>query len=1364
MNEPRFLSKDPALPPASGRPKSPQHAPTEETSSSIAPSEMSESGSTHSHQIWSRDVDVLQSRRTMGGGIGLRSRHDRDSDFRVDSESQYKKNILKGKDVEDVGDSRAGTRGHSPEDGNRRSSHGIHNKAESAHSTIAEEKDSSAESHPHQEHQKHHDHQHQHQQHHPEIHGTHPHSSNHRTSLKPKVEGEIEFKLGEDPNIIITAEQDPGLYAIHSRGASAASSKISKTSSARSKRRERLGLTESIPNPPLKSTKEQDHTAIVTVSLRERPSALPTGERVNERNLKVDATVKEILETSKQSERILPPNISSSARSKRRSKQSSEVSSEAPSDLSQVSEGASEWIKPSKPTEKAKNIRDSGKNTAEKEAAVKPELKSTLKSTAKTSQATSTVEATKEQQPSKIRPTTPAEEFPVTITKPITISKEPVTQTNAPETKIVTPAVTPKPPVVDEEDVADIPETPSSIPKATKHISSHDPTILLNEISRIKNNKSPQPTQHSPPKSPKPRIHAKESFVAKLESVSFAVADPDDYTEEIFEPDSFEVVSTSKNDEEDMYEDDFSEDVVESEHETADTFEKDIEQIPPTSATWTHFFDDTQSLDHVSESQQAFTDTESVIAAYDYEFEPQEPQYEVGLEINEEYNKKERGKPAWRPNSVLSNIGFEYSPPRPRSPYHTNVPHIICKASGPKPPFASPTGKRLDESFRLKAKSREAQSVLNSKLSNGQRSRYEAVKSKINYPTKLNQAGKKHERWPIVMPGTRSFTNLPLKNAPKKRVQEESLIAATKRRIKAEAKNRQISRGNWSSKASKFISLRKQPAWAPPYRVPSPKPEAVPPAVEAQVLAEAADNVQNYSKELQARIDQIKKLQEAHGSVSTPAHVDALIKLSQYWLKMGDYKEALRTASLAKSATKKMILQDNRRVYSRISDASIETATPKDNFYLLVKHKKYGEIQAPVRDIEIATHLEATIDRLINTIVDARVRQFGVEGIAPAPAADGHGYIQIKPKYQSSETDVSEYTDVDEFPVHKAAENVYHQHRTRRSPRQASVTLTREEQWRINHARAVKFSENLEVTALKRLVKSLKEEIDTDRAPRVEKVIKALDRGVSPKAAIIVNPKKTVSKRVAEIKAKEEKRNQPERNSKVVYTIDLTGYDKKSIATKTTEKTTRSETKSSETKQAIATVKNSGQIPDMLSPTIPETLTHVEESNVEVESEGLPTNHQERSDVEPKVESEDFPTTDQPKDDAEPLEHEFEVHENQVFSPKFTEPIYIPMNSEEENINTQPNDKEVQEQVEEMLPASEPNDQMLDETPRAVTPKTHTRTNSIVSDDAHISTSFNLHDNEVNGFNDVEVDISSTSTRRPSQVDDFSRLADELFG
>ncbi|KAJ3065048.1 hypothetical protein HDU99_004289, partial [Rhizoclosmatium hyalinum] len=77
---------------------------------------MSESGSTHSHQIWSRDVDVLQSRRTMGGGVGLRSRHDRDSDFRVDSGSQYKKNILKGKDVEDAGDSRAGTRGHSPED------------------------------------------------------------------------------------------------------------------------------------------------------------------------------------------------------------------------------------------------------------------------------------------------------------------------------------------------------------------------------------------------------------------------------------------------------------------------------------------------------------------------------------------------------------------------------------------------------------------------------------------------------------------------------------------------------------------------------------------------------------------------------------------------------------------------------------------------------------------------------------------------------------------------------------------------------------------------------------------------------------------------------------------------------------------------------------------------------------------------------------------------------------------------------------------------------------------------------------------------------------------------------------------------
>jgi hypothetical protein len=50
----------------------------------------------------------------------------------------------------------------------------------------------------------------------------------------------------------------------------------------------------------------------------------------------------------------------------------------------------------------------------------------------------------------------------------------------------------------------------------------------------------------------------------------------------------------------------------------------------------------------------------------------------------------------------------------------------------------------------------------------------------------------------------------------------------------------------------------------------------------------------------------------------------------------------------------------------------------------LIKERRYDEIGAPAKDIEIAVKMEAMVDKIINAVVDARIRDFGVEGIALA--------------------------------------------------------------------------------------------------------------------------------------------------------------------------------------------------------------------------------------------------------------------------------------------------------------------------------------------------------------------------------------------
>ncbi|KAI9350858.1 hypothetical protein BDR26DRAFT_851647 [Obelidium mucronatum] len=914
-----------------------------------------------------------------------------------------------------------------------------------------------------------------------------------RESLKS---GEVEFKPGASPNTIISLEQDPSLYSIRSRATSAASSTVSKVSSAaRSKRREKLSIAsqkQRVSMPDSNSlTKDAQNVTVISVTLKTEletstiPSKIPPQMSSNAESSEMVANER--------------PKVSL-ARIKRRSKQSS-VSGSVTSEI----EDRPKWSKRSqKPAEISARDPPLSSNPP-----AQLELKTTLKPNP-------TFEASKSKQPSSKTPANVvSQNFKISDTH--SLHHQPSEEEN--ETRVLpTPKATPEPIVLStlQMPAKDL-GTPSSSGDAPK-----SPTFEVHQSKNVS-----QQVLHSDKDEGQGKLTMSLKISQEAKPIAQKEKDEEDisevYSEDEFEPDSFEVISTTSIHDRDHHSQEFIEEVDELNLERYQDSDVDNEFVfevvnsrstaPLKTDSRTHFYNsdsdiefydmnDGKGAENVSESNNAFTDTESAVAAYDCEFEVENTSEDHDqLEPAAESSKK----PAWRPNSRLSNIGFEYYPPRPKSPYSMSPPKIHCKPSGPKPPFSSPVGKRLSESSNLKTKSKDAQAKVTEKLVSGRCSPYAAIISRIHYPTKLNQANKKHERWPLHMPGTRSFSNLPLKVIQKARrhVKEESLIEKTKRRIKEEAKFRQISRGNWSSKASKFISQRKQPAWAKPYRVPERKPVEVPPETVAKSLEKAADNAVNACDELQSRIEQIKKLKDAYGSISTPAHVEALIKLSQYWLKLGDYKEALRTASLAKKATKKMFLQDSEKVFERINEAANDNAPPKENFFQLVKHKKYGDVMAPVRDIDLASQLEATVDLLINKIINTRVRSLGVEGLARVSPPDGRDYIQLNLKHQNDSFEAN--TDI--FPVHEARRQV-------KKNRPVSSQQAYEEQKRINREKAAKYSESLEVKALKKLVKSLSEEVELYKVPRVERIMKALDKGKAAKDLVCQNPQKSRDKKI----------------------------------------------------------------------------------------------------------------------------------------------------------------------------------------------------------------------------------------------------------
>jgi hypothetical protein len=71
-------------------------------------------------------------------------------------------------------------------------------------------------------------------------------------------------------------------------------------------------------------------------------------------------------------------------------------------------------------------------------------------------------------------------------------------------------------------------------------------------------------------------------------------------------------------------------------------------------------------------------------------------------------------------------------------------------------------------------------------------------------------------------------------------------------------KHKQRSKGNWSSRASRFVSQVHQPAWAEPHILPDPRPKEAHPRVIARELDEKADLFLDSDKELKLRLGKMK--------------------------------------------------------------------------------------------------------------------------------------------------------------------------------------------------------------------------------------------------------------------------------------------------------------------------------------------------------------------------------------------------------------------------------------------------------------------------------------------------------------------------
>ncbi|KAJ3193019.1 hypothetical protein HK101_005570 [Irineochytrium annulatum] len=255
----------------------------------------------------------------------------------------------------------------------------------------------------------------------------------------------------------------------------------------------------------------------------------------------------------------------------------------------------------------------------------------------------------------------------------------------------------------------------------------------------------------------------------------------------------------------------------------------------------------------------------------------------------------------------------------------------------------------------------------------------------------VSRSAPRKEKWPFQPLGTRTFSNFPIEKEKKRpgtrglnTGNEESIVERMKRQIIAESKSKRRLRGNWSSTMSRFVSQAKRPGWAAPLVQDFSKPKVPNSKKLSRDLDSKADTSRSPAAELKARLDHIQSLTTQHACSSTPDHVLALIKLSRYWFLQHNLREALRVALVAKTTIASIISHDHSRVLSRLRTERLELpgGQGKPTHVQLARQRRYDEIHAADTErMGAALALEARVDRVVNAVVDARVRAFGVDSV-----------------------------------------------------------------------------------------------------------------------------------------------------------------------------------------------------------------------------------------------------------------------------------------------------------------------------------------------------------------------------------------------
>ncbi|KAJ1569215.1 hypothetical protein HK405_008293 [Cladochytrium tenue] len=134
--------------------------------------------------------------------------------------------------------------------------------------------------------------------------------------------------------------------------------------------------------------------------------------------------------------------------------------------------------------------------------------------------------------------------------------------------------------------------------------------------------------------------------------------------------------------------------------------------------------------------------------------------------------------------------------------------------------------------------------------------------------------------------------------------------------------------------------------------------------------------------------EEIQQFTVVHGTTATIDHARCLIQLSLYWQRQGTSREALRAALAAKAAIGSATAAAAASGIScDVVGDGAESHRKPSLVRRLVEERRYDELVEPTIAAQASARLEAQVDALMATIVDARVRQLGASGeFGRAPA------------------------------------------------------------------------------------------------------------------------------------------------------------------------------------------------------------------------------------------------------------------------------------------------------------------------------------------------------------------------------------------